>query len=134
LNAGQVSADRKDFRSFSASSILANSSLLPRSSCRWSTALRDDRNPGVALSHLRLHDAGVRLYCRGCALTRDLDLERVIVRLEARSVGGDATGIREGARFVREPCPRCGGQVFETVPAFKGMAMTPDRMPPARQT
>lgn len=93
------------------------------------TALRDDQSPGVPLTHLRQHDAGVRLYCRGCALTRDLDLERVIARLELRGVGGASTGIREVARYVREPCPRCGGRAFETVPAFKGMPLTPDRLP-----
>ncbi|HVN00387.1 MAG TPA: hypothetical protein VMT68_09240 [Caulobacteraceae bacterium] len=73
---------------------------------------------GVPIAHLRQHGAGVRLTCLDCLLHRDLPLEAVIVRLEARGVGGRATGIREAAQFVRQPCSRCGGRRFETAPAF----------------
>jgi hypothetical protein len=79
-----------------------------------------DRNaPGVPLAHYRQHQAGVRLICRECILSRDFDLEVVIRRLEARGLGGAHTGIRAVAKFVTTACPRCGGVRFETKPAFR---------------
>ena len=65
-------------------------------------------NPGVRLAHYRDHGAGVRLTCRDCQLHRDLPLEAVIARLEARGSGGGHTGIVELAGLVRAPCQRCG--------------------------
>ena len=80
--------------------------------------MADPDQPGVPLAHYRQHGAGVRLFCRDCMLSRDLPLESVIERLEARCVGGAGTGIRALAGLVREACPRCGGRRFETTPAF----------------
>jgi hypothetical protein len=82
-------------------------------------AQSDDIGPGVPLAHYRRHGAGVRLTCRDCLKHRDLPLEAVIARLEARGVGGERTGIREAAKHVRQPCPRCGGRRFETAPAWQ---------------
>ena len=73
---------------------------------------------GVPLGHYREHRAQVRLTCRGCMLHRDLPLEAVIARLEARGVGGEGTGIVALAGLVRAPCGRCGGRRFVTGPAF----------------
>lgn len=75
-------------------------------------------DPGVPLADYRQHRAGVRLTCLDCMKHRDLPLDAVIARLEARGVGGEQTGIREVARFARSPCQRCGGMRFETTPAF----------------
>lgn len=80
--------------------------------------LRDETAPGVPLSHYRQHGAGVRLTCRDCKAHRDLPLEAVIGRLEARGVGGERTGIVALAQLVRGPCPRCGGSRFVTAPAW----------------
>ncbi|CAN7311933.1 hypothetical protein LJR164_001660 [Phenylobacterium sp. LjRoot164] len=49
---------------------------------------------------------------------RDVPLEVVIARLEARGVGGAQTGIKDVAKFVREPCDQCGRTTFDTSPAF----------------
>jgi hypothetical protein len=73
---------------------------------------------GVALGHYRQHGASVRLTCRDCMLCLDLPLEAVIARLEARGVGGEATGIVALAGLVRAPCGRCGGRRFVTGPAW----------------
>jgi hypothetical protein len=75
-------------------------------------------NPGVPLAHYRQHKAGVRLTCLGCMHRRELPLEAVIERLKARGLGDETTGIMAVADFVRRPCPRCGGERFETAPAF----------------
>lgn len=74
----------------------------------------------VPLSHYLHLDRckGVRLTCLGCMAHRDLPVAAVAAKLEARGVGGLSTGIREVAKFVREPCPKCGGRRFETAPAF----------------
>ena len=61
---------------------------------------------------------GVRLTCLGCMGHRDLSLTAVILRLEALGLDGPRTAIGDVARFVREPCPTCGGKTFETSPAF----------------
>jgi hypothetical protein len=74
---------------------------------------------GVPLRFYRQHDASVRIYCRDCALSRDLDLEAVIERLEVRGVGGAHTGIVELADLLRTPCERCRGRRFTTAPAFR---------------
>ncbi|MFI4973248.1 MAG: hypothetical protein ACHP84_01770 [Caulobacterales bacterium] len=79
-------------------------------------------DPGVPLSHYRQHGAGVRLTCRDCMQHLDLPLEAVIARLEARGVGGGQTGVREVARYVAGPCGRCGGNRWETAPAFVSAA------------
>jgi hypothetical protein len=75
-------------------------------------------DPGVPLAHYRQHGAGVMLICLRCQNGRTFGLEPVIRRLEARGLGGERTGIRAVAGFVREPCPSCGAGRFETRPAF----------------
>jgi len=80
--------------------------------------MADDPSPGVPLAHYRQHRAGVRLTCRDCQLHRDLPLEAVIARLEARGLGGAHTGIRSLSGLVRRPCGRCGGTRFVTAPAW----------------
>lgn len=74
----------------------------------------------VPLAHYLQNDRcrGVRLTCLGCMNHRDIPLDVVIARLQARGIGGGETGIRQVAQFVREPCPKCGGRRFETAPAF----------------
>lgn len=81
-------------------------------------------DPGVPLGHYRDHLADVRLYCRDCSLSRDLPLEAVIARLRARGVGGENTGVRKVARYIRKQCPRCQGSRFETLPAFRSAKRT----------
>lgn len=93
-------------------------------------AYGDDHSPGAPLAHFREHGADVRLYCVGCALTRDLPLEAVIARLRARGVGDESTGIRRVQAFVRSPCPRCGGRLFETTPAYRRLPLAADQLPP----
>lgn len=74
---------------------------------------------GVALGHYRQHlGVGVRLFCRDCQLTRDLELEVVIAGLIARGDGDARTGIKAVARLTHKPCPRCGGARFESSPAW----------------
>lgn len=80
--------------------------------------------PGIPLKGYREIGANVLLICNGCQLRRCFDREEVIARLEARKVGGENTGIREVARFVNEPCPRCKGQDFESRPDFPKMPGT----------
>jgi hypothetical protein len=76
-------------------------------------------SPGVPLGHYRSHrGAGVRVMCRDCKLHRDLPLEAVISRLEARGVGGAHTGIVALAELVRTPCQRCGGRRAVTAPCW----------------
>ena len=75
-------------------------------------------NPGVPLAHYRQHQGGVRLICSDCEASRAPPLEPIIARLKARGVGGENTGIRAVAQFVREAYPQCGGQRFETWPWF----------------
>jgi hypothetical protein len=72
----------------------------------------------VPLGAYRALGAGVRITCRDCKLHRDLPLEGVIQRLEARGVRGERTGIVALAALVRRPCARCGGTRFVTGPAF----------------
>ncbi len=74
----------------------------------------------ASLAHYLDHDSchGVRLTCLECRGHRDLSLTAVILRLEALGVDGPKTGISDVAKFVREPCPRCGGKAFETAPAL----------------
>lgn len=90
--------------------------------------------PGVPLDHYRQHDGGVILTCLDCQRWRLFGLEAVIARLRARGVGGAATGVREVARHVREPCPHCGGARFDSRPHFptrpKGDAWTATGFPP----
>lgn len=73
----------------------------------------------VPLGHYRQFGRfrGVRVTCIGCMRSRDVALEVVIARLEARGVGGANTGIKDVAKFVREPCEQCGGVRFDTSPA-----------------
>jgi hypothetical protein len=74
--------------------------------------------PGVPLAHYRQHRVDVRVTCRDCMFHRDVPLDAVIARLEARGVRGEQTGIVELASLVRAPCSRCGGRRFVTGPAF----------------
>lgn len=74
--------------------------------------------PGVPLGDYRGIAIGVRITCLGCMRHQDVDLETTIARLEARGVGGERTGVRAVAKFVNQPCLRCGGTRFETTPAF----------------
>jgi hypothetical protein len=74
--------------------------------------------PGVQLAHYRQHNGGVTLTCLDCLGHRTFELEAVIGRLAARGVGGEWTGVRAVAGYVRQPCPRCGGGRFESRPYF----------------
>ncbi len=74
--------------------------------------------PGVPLARYRQHNGGVTLTCLDCMQHRTFDLEAVIRRLESRGLGGETTGIKAVAAFVRQPCPRCGGDRFESRPYF----------------
>ena len=76
--------------------------------------------PGVPLAHYRQHRAAVRLTCLDCMKHGDWPLEAVIARLTARGLDGERMGVRAVAEHVRRPCERCGGQRFETAPAFPG--------------
>ena len=73
---------------------------------------------GVPLAMYRKNRANVLLTCLDCFWRQTIEREVVIARLEARGVGGAHTGIKAVAQFVRRPCPRCGGQRFDTCPAF----------------
>lgn len=75
-------------------------------------------SPGVPLAHYRQHGANVLLTCIDCIDRRELSLEAVIARLEARGFGDETTGVKAVAGFVTEPCRRCGGGRFETRPHF----------------
>jgi hypothetical protein len=75
-------------------------------------------DPGVPLADYRKLGASVDLTCARCIHRRVLGLEAVITRLSVRGLSGDHTGIRDVARFVRDPCPRCGGREFESRPYF----------------
>ena len=79
-------------------------------------------DPGVPLAHYRQHRGGVTLICLDCNGHRVFDLEAVIRRLSARGVGGETTGVRAVASYVRQPCPRCGGARFESRPYFPPIA------------
>jgi hypothetical protein len=89
----------------------------PRGSLGINDQMVDDP-PGVALGDYRRLRAGVLLICLDCVQQRTFPLETIIDRLKARGGSGEETGIRRVARYVREPCPRCGGRRFETRPAF----------------
>jgi hypothetical protein len=88
---------------------------------------------GVPLVHYRQHGAGVRLTCAGCMFHRDLPLEPIIARLEARGVGGAGTGMVELAHLLRQTCPRCGGRQFTTAPAFADRPADPNSWPALRR-
>jgi hypothetical protein len=60
--------------------------------------------PSVPLAHYRQHNGSVTLTCLDCMRYRRFDLEAVIRFLEALGVGGDQTGVKAVAHFVREPC------------------------------
>ena len=75
-------------------------------------------SPGVPLAHYRQHNDGVTLTCLDCTQHRTFGLEAVIGRLVARGLGGEQTGVKAVAGFVREPCPRCRGSRFESRPYF----------------
>lgn len=80
--------------------------------------MRPLESPGVSLAHYRQHRGGVTLTCLDCLDHRTFDLEAVIRRLEMRGIGGEQTGVRAVAGYVREPCPQCGGDRFESRPHF----------------
>ena len=73
---------------------------------------------GVALGAYRQLGAGVRVSCRDCQFHRDLPLNAVLARLEARGVAAERVGMVELAGLIRAPCRRCGSMRFTTAPAF----------------
>lgn len=75
-------------------------------------------DPGVPLAHYRKHSAAVNLTCLDCMQHRVFELGAIIRRLSARGVGGEQTGVRAVAGFVRQPCTRCVGMRFESRPDF----------------
>ena len=79
-------------------------------------------SPGVPLAHYRQHGARVLLTCLECIDHRELNLEAVIGRLEARGLGDETTGVKAVAGFVEAPCRRCGGHRFESRPSFAEIA------------
>ena len=68
--------------------------------------------------------------CLDCMNHRTFDLEAVIARLAVRGVGGAQTGIKAVASFVRAPCPRCGGERFDSRPHFPGLPKDPGWLSP----
>lgn len=81
--------------------------------------MRDSNPNGVPLSHYREHDGcGVRFCCLNCTRSFDVPLEKVIVRLRLRKLGGAETGICAVGRMADRTCSRCGGCRWETRPAF----------------
>ena len=79
------------------------------------------RNTGrsVPLKHYFEHaGCGVWVDCRGCQLCRRFEIPEIIARLERRGVRAAEVGVQDLARYIRAPCPRCGGEKFDTRPAF----------------
>jgi hypothetical protein len=79
------------------------------------------RNPGrsVPLAQYFQHaGCGLLVTClnRDCLLNRRFEIPEVVTRLAARGVAVHDLGIQEVARYIRSPCPRCGGLKFETRP------------------
>jgi hypothetical protein len=77
------------------------------------------RNPGrsVPLVQYFAHGGcGLLVTCRGCLLNRRFEIPEVVTRLAARGVAVHDLGVQEVARYIRTPCPRCGGADFETRP------------------
>lgn len=78
-----------------------------------------DDDDGQPLDHYRQHKGcGVLLICLSCQTDTRLDLERTIARLERTGRGGAMTGIRALGPMTTRACARCGGQRFESRPAF----------------
>lgn len=78
----------------------------------------EDEDRGVPLAHYREHKAGVLLICRRCTYDQSIDLEPLIVRLNARGLNGPQVGVREVARYTLIDCPECGRRDWETRPHF----------------
>jgi hypothetical protein len=79
--------------------------------------------PGVPLSHLRQHRAGVLVICNGCQDWRSVEIAKVVARLDAEGVGaGEKTGVRDVASFLRAPCRKCGAVNWETRPDYSRFA------------
>ena len=79
-----------------------------------------DNDPGVPLEHYRQHNAAVLLICEAgdCSYVREIPLEDVIGRLNARGLKGDQVGIREVAKYTVGNCPDCHRRSWATRPAF----------------
>lgn len=77
-----------------------------------------EADDGVPLAHYREHQADVILECRGCKRVRLVPLEALIARLDRQGLPGAEVGVRAAARYVKRPCPRCGGTDFESRPHF----------------
>lgn len=91
---------------------------------------RDFGEAGVPLGAYRRNfdGFGVRFICTACQASHDVPIERVLARLQARGLGGEATGIRDVARRAARPCRRCGAMRWETRPAFPSFAKPPQRL------
>lgn len=81
-----------------------------------------DRTPGVPLSHyIDTHPGvGVRFTCLYCMAHHDVPIAEVVVRLKARGMGDEQTGIRTIGLRATQPCGRCGKVTWETIPAWSG--------------
>ena len=80
------------------------------------------RNTGrsVPLAHYFEHaGCGLLLICLRCEQSRRFALRDIIARLERRRIRADLLGIQDVARYVRAPCPRCGGTKFASRPAWR---------------
>ncbi|HEX8570497.1 MAG TPA: hypothetical protein VF699_11330 [Caulobacteraceae bacterium] len=80
------------------------------------------RNTGrsVPLAHYFEHaGCGLLLICLRCEQSRRFELPEIIARLEGRRIRADLLGIQDVARYVRGPCPRCGGTKFASRPAWR---------------
>lgn len=79
-------------------------------------------DPGVPLSSYLPHagDFAVRFACGRCERSFDVDLAKVLARLERRGLGGPHTGIREVGWLAQRPCRRCGGKRWRTTPTWVG--------------
>ena len=66
------------------------------------------------------HHAGCGLLVtclnRDCLLNRRFEIPEVVTRLAARGVAVHELGVKDVARYIRAPCPRCGSRKFETRP------------------
>ncbi|GGL48655.1 hypothetical protein [Caulobacter rhizosphaerae] len=78
---------------------------------------RNENLPGVPLGQL-LGEANLLLICLHCQWRETYDLQKVISQLQARGVNGPLIGICDARHHVRQTCPRCGSQKWETRPDY----------------